>query len=64
VTLGDGRARTVKEYDLACKVDSNTNGPRPDTPALVTTGGLVIAPFAVFADLDELRRSLRSACRG
>jgi hypothetical protein len=55
--------RTLKEYDLAFKIDAGPNGPRPGTSALVPTGGVGGPAFGIFADLDELRRSLKAWCR-
>jgi cytochrome c len=63
VGLRNGSTRTFKEYDLAFEIDSGPNGPRPGTPALVSTGGVGNRAFAIFADLDELRRSLKAWCR-
>jgi len=63
VTLGDGSARTFKEYHLAFKIDSSANGPRPAHPALVPTGRVGDRAFVVFADLDELRGTVQAACR-
>jgi hypothetical protein len=48
---------------LAFKTDSSPNGPKPAKPALVPTGRVGDRAFVVFADLEELRRTLKGACR-
>jgi hypothetical protein len=63
VALADGSARTFKEYDLAFKTDASPNGPSATRPALVPIGGVSDRAFVVFADLDELTRTLKGACR-
>jgi len=63
VSLGDGGTRRFKEYDLAFKTDSGPNGPAPSKPALVPTGRVGDRALVIFADLDELRGTLKSACR-
>ena len=62
VSLGDGGARRLKQYDLAFKTDSSPSGP-PAKPALVPTGRAGDRAFVVFADLEELRQTLKAACR-
>jgi len=63
VSLRNGTNRTFKEYDLAFKVDSSANGPRQAKPALVPSGRMGDRAFVVFANLEELRGSLKVACR-
>jgi hypothetical protein len=63
VSLGDGSARRFKEYDLAFKTDSSPHGPSPARPALVPTGRVGDRAVVVFADLDELRRTVKVTCR-
>ncbi len=59
VSLGDGNARRFKEYDLAFKTDSSPNGPKPAKPALIPSGRVGDRAFVVFAELEELRRTLK-----
>jgi hypothetical protein len=40
-----------------------TSGPPPAKPALVPTGRAGDRAFVVFADLEELRQTLKAACR-
>jgi hypothetical protein len=63
VPLGDGTARSFGEYDLAFKVDSGASGPKVGQPALVPTGRVGDRAFVVFADLEELRRTVQVRCR-
>ena len=63
VSLGDGSSRKFKEYDLAFKIDSSPNGPKPVKPALVPTGRVGDRAFVVFADIVELRGALKMDCR-
>jgi len=63
VALADGTTRRFKEYDLALKVDTTPNGPSAGKPALTPSGRMGDRAFVVFADLDELRRLPKVACR-
>jgi hypothetical protein len=63
VALGDGGIRAFREYDLAFKLDTSARGPEPGRPALVPTGRVGDRAFAVFASLEELRTTVRAACR-
>jgi len=63
VALGDGTTRRFKEYDLALKIDTTANGPSPARPALTPSGRMGDRAFVVFADLEELRRLPKIACR-
>jgi hypothetical protein len=63
VTLGDGSVLAFKQYDLAFKIDTSTNGPDLTKPVLVPTGRVGDRAFVVFATLDELRTAIRAECR-
>jgi len=63
VSLADGSGRKFKEYDLAFKIDSSSNGPNPVKPALVPTGRVGDRAVVVFADIAELRGALKTHCR-
>ena len=63
VALADGSTRRFHEYDLAFKVDTTPNGPSAARPALTPSGRMGDRAFVVFADLEELRRAPRTACR-
>lgn len=48
---------------LAFKTDSSANGPTSSKPALVPTGRVGDRAFVVFADVTELRRTLKAECQ-
>jgi cytochrome c len=58
VTFRNGTASSFAEYDLAFKTDTSPRGPDRETPVLVRTGRIGDRAFAIFAGLDELKRSL------
>ena len=62
VTTADGVETPYWEINLRLKLDTQATGPEPGSPVIVRSGMMGDRVSLVFADLDDLVRTVREAC--
>jgi cytochrome c len=62
VTTAAGRTRVLWEFNVRFKTDGSADGPAPGRPVLLAAGMRGDRVYVVFADPDEISRTVRKQC--